>query len=227
MNSLRPFTPTANRRLNELIGFLMFVFAILLVLALVSYSPLDPSLNTAANPAAGSPAHNWIGVVGALVADLVLQLFGVSAFLLPAFLAMYSLHWFRSRPISAPYAKTLGAAALSPFSPAFVGLLPWPVRWMGVLPSEGLLGRIVADALIHYFNVVGAYLICVAVIAVALVSLDRVLLRRNSHLVADAFRLCLRCAGSLCRLAHGARAQESCEGPGEKSAAPPRMPSRS
>ena len=37
-----------------------------------------------------------------------------------------------------------------------------------MIPSEGLLGRIVADALIHYFNLVGAYLICVAVIAVAL-----------------------------------------------------------
>lgn len=168
MNFSRPFTPTANRRLNELIGFLLFVFAILLVLALVSYSPLDPSLNTAATPAAGKPAHNWIGVVGALVADIALQLFGVAAFLLPAFLAMYSLNWFRSRPISSPYAKTIGAVALIAFLSAFVGLLPWPVRWMGVLPSEGLLGRIVADALIHYFNVVGAYLICVAVIAVAL-----------------------------------------------------------
>jgi hypothetical protein len=31
----RIFTPTANRRLNELIGFLVFVFAALLVLALV------------------------------------------------------------------------------------------------------------------------------------------------------------------------------------------------
>ena len=39
---------------------------------------------------------------------------------------------------------------------------------MGAVPAEGLLGRIVADALIHYFNVVGAYLICVAMIAVAL-----------------------------------------------------------
>ncbi len=39
---------------------------------------------------------------------------------------------------------------------------------MGAIPAEGLLGRIVADALIHYFNVVGAYLICVAMIAVAL-----------------------------------------------------------
>ena len=164
----RAFTPTANRRLNELIGFLVFVFAVLFVLALISYSPLDPSLNTAATPLAGRPAHNWIGVFGALVADLALQIFGVSAFLIPVFLAMYSLRWFRSRPIQAPYAKTIGSAALITFLSGLIGLLPWTVRWMGVLPSEGLLGRIVADALIHYFNLVGAYLICVAVIAVAL-----------------------------------------------------------
>ena len=110
MNFSRPFTPTANRRLNELIGFLVLVFAILLVLALISYSPLDPSLNTAATPAAGTPAHNWIGVVGAIVSDLALQIFGVSIFLIPVFLAIYSLRWFRSRPISSPIAKTAGSA---------------------------------------------------------------------------------------------------------------------
>jgi S-DNA-T family DNA segregation ATPase FtsK/SpoIIIE len=40
--------------------------------------------------------------------------------------------------------------------------------WKGVIPSEGLLGRIVADFLIHYLNIVGAYLVCIAVIAVGL-----------------------------------------------------------
>ena len=164
----RAFTPTANRRLNELIGFLMLVFAVLLVLALVSYSPLDPSLNTAATPPASRPAHNWIGVVGAMVSDLGLQLFGVAVFLVPVFLVLYSLRWFRSRPITAPYAKVVGAAGLVTFLSGFIGLLPWSIRWKGVVPSEGLLGRIVADALIHYFNLVGAYLVCLAVIAVAL-----------------------------------------------------------
>jgi S-DNA-T family DNA segregation ATPase FtsK/SpoIIIE len=164
----RAFTPTANRRLNELIGFLVLVFAVLLVLALVSYSPLDPSLNTAATPPASRPAHNWIGVVGAIVSDLALQLFGVAVFLVPVFLVLYSLRWFRSRPISAPYAKTLGAVGLVTFLSGFIGLLPWSIRWKGVIPSEGLLGRIVADALLHYFNLVGAYLVCLAVIAVAL-----------------------------------------------------------
>ncbi len=164
----RIFTPTANRRLNELIGFLVFVFAVLLVLALVSYSPLDPSLNTAANPPAGRPAHNWIGVFGAIVSDLALQVFGVAVFMIPAFLLLYALRWFRSRPIQSPYAKTLGATALLTFLAGFVGLLVPHARWMGTIPAEGLLGRIVADALIHYFNLVGAYLICAAVIAVAL-----------------------------------------------------------
>ncbi len=164
----RAFTPTGNRRLNELIGFLVLVFAVLLVLALVSYSPLDPSLNTASTPPASRPAHNWIGVFGAAVSDLALQLFGVAVFLVPVFLVLYSLRWFRSLPITAPYVKTLGAIGLVTFCSGFVGLLPWSLRWKGAIPSEGLLGRIVADALIHYFNLVGAYLVCLSVIAVAL-----------------------------------------------------------
>ena len=164
----RAFIPTANRRLNELIGFLVLVFAALLVLALVSYSPLDPSFNTAAPPPTSHPAHNWIGVFGALASDLTLQVLGVAAFLIPVYLMMYSVRWFRSRPINSPYAKTLGCLALLVFVAGLLGLPPWSFRWMGAVPAEGLLGRIVADALIHYFNVVGAYLICVAMIAVAL-----------------------------------------------------------
>jgi S-DNA-T family DNA segregation ATPase FtsK/SpoIIIE len=164
----RAFTPTGNRRLNELIGFLVLVFAVLLVLALVSYSPLDPSLNTASTPPASRPAHNWIGVFGAVVSDLALQVFGVAVFLIPVFLVLVAVRWFRSRPITAPYIKTVGAIALVTFLSGFIGLLPWSDRWKGAIPSEGLLGRIVADALIQYFNVVGAYLICLSVIAVAL-----------------------------------------------------------
>ena len=164
----RAFTPTSNRRLNELIGFVVLIFALLLILALVSYSPLDPSLNTAAAPPVGRPSHNWIGPFGAVTSDLTLQVFGVSAFLIPIFLAMYSLRWFRSRPILSPIAKSLGAAGLLLFAAGLLGLLPWGYRWMGAIPIEGLLGRILADALIHYFNVVGAYLICLTMIAVAL-----------------------------------------------------------
>ncbi len=162
------FTPTSNRRLNELIGFLALVSATLLVLSLISYSPLDPSWNTAAAPPASHPAHNWIGPVGAIVSDLALQVFGVSIFLIPVFLVLYALRWLRSRPISSPIAKTAGAAFLVAFASGFIGLLPWQFKLRGAVPAEGLLGRIVADGLIHYLNVVGAYLVCLAAIAVAL-----------------------------------------------------------
>ncbi len=36
------------------------------------------------------------------------------------------------------------------------------------LPIEGLSGRIIADALLHYFNQVGAYIVCALIISVAL-----------------------------------------------------------
>ena len=39
---------------------------------------------------------------------------------------------------------------------------------MRAIPIEGLLGRMVGDALIHYFNLAGAYIICASVLAVAL-----------------------------------------------------------
>src|SRR6195256_5241647 len=101
------FVPTSNRRLNELVGFLLCVFALLLFLALASYSPLDPSLNSASVLTGAHAARNWIGVVGAIVSDVALQFFGIGAFLLPVFVALLGARWFRSRKIQSPMAKTL------------------------------------------------------------------------------------------------------------------------
>jgi S-DNA-T family DNA segregation ATPase FtsK/SpoIIIE len=161
-------TPTVNRRLNELIGFLMCVSALLLFLALVSYSSLDPSLNSASVLTGSHAARNWIGVVGALVSDVALQFFGIGSFLLPVFAALLGARWFRSSKIQSPIAKTLGGIWLVMFLPAMLALLPGHMRWMHVIPVEGLLGRIVGDFLIHYLNLVGAYIVCGTLIAVAL-----------------------------------------------------------
>jgi S-DNA-T family DNA segregation ATPase FtsK/SpoIIIE len=162
------YTPTSNRRLNELIGFLMCVSALLLFLALASYSPLDPSLNSASVLTGSRAARNWIGVVGALISDLGLQAFGLGAFLLPVFPAMLGIRWFRSRKAASPVAKVMGAGFLVIFVPALLALLPGHLRWMKAIPLEGLLGRIVGDFLIHYFNLAGAYIVCATVLAVAL-----------------------------------------------------------
>jgi S-DNA-T family DNA segregation ATPase FtsK/SpoIIIE len=162
------FSPTANRRLNELIGFLLCVSALLLFLALASYSPLDPSFNSASGLTDARAARNWIGLVGAISSDVFLQFFGVGAFLVVGFLVVLGLRWFRSRKVQSPVAKTLGATWMVVFIPALLALLPGHLRWMGVIPVEGLLGRLVGDLLIHYFNLAGAYIVCAAFLAIAL-----------------------------------------------------------
>jgi DNA segregation ATPase FtsK/SpoIIIE, S-DNA-T family len=162
------FVPTGNRRLNELIGFLMCVSALLLFLALVSYSPLDPSWNSASVLTGSHAARNWIGVVGAYTADALLQFFGVGAFLLVIFPAMLGARWFRSMKVQSPLAKSLGAIWLVMFLPALLALLPGQMRWKGVIPAEGLMGRVLGDFLIHYLNIVGAYIVCATVLATAL-----------------------------------------------------------
>ena len=146
----------------------MCVSALLLFLALASYSPLDPSLNSASVLTGSHAARNWIGVVGALISDLTLQFFGIGAFLLPIFPFMLGVRWFASRKIQSPIAKSLGGTWLVVFVPALLALLPGNFRWMHVVPIEGLLGRVVGDALIHYLNVAGAYIVCASVLAVAL-----------------------------------------------------------
>ncbi|HMD17990.1 MAG TPA: DNA translocase FtsK [Terriglobales bacterium] len=160
--------PTRNRRLNELVGFLLCVSALLLFLALASYSPLDPSLNSASILTGSHAARNWIGIFGAYLSDLILQFLGVGSFLLPLFMGMLGMRWFRSRAVRTPLAKTLGGIWLLMFVPALLAILPGHVRWMGAIPIEGLAGRIVGDVLIRYFNVAGAYIVCTTVLAVAL-----------------------------------------------------------
>jgi S-DNA-T family DNA segregation ATPase FtsK/SpoIIIE len=163
---LRAFTPTKNRRLNELIGFLLLVSATLLFLALASYSPLDPSLNTAGSPTSG--ARNWIGLFGAILGDLLLQSAGIFAFVFPVMLGLLGLRWFKSLRVASPGAKAIGAAILLIFTPALLALLPGHLRWRHAVPIEGLLGRLTGDALLHYFNTVGATIVAVTLVAVAL-----------------------------------------------------------
>jgi S-DNA-T family DNA segregation ATPase FtsK/SpoIIIE len=162
------FVPTGNRRLNELVGLLLCVSALLLSLSLVSYSPLDPSWNSASVLTSSHAARNWIGILGAYTSDAVLQFFGVGSFLLIVFPAVLGARWFRSRKVQSPLAKSLGGIWLAMFVPALLALLPGHLRWKHVIPIEGLLGRVLGDFLIHYLNLAGAYIVCGTVLAVSM-----------------------------------------------------------
>jgi DNA segregation ATPase FtsK/SpoIIIE, S-DNA-T family len=161
-------TPTRNRRLNELIGLLMLVAAILLLLALVSYRPTDPSLNTVSGYVNVRPAHNWTGIVGAWISDLLLQIEGLTAFCLPVLGGALGWAWLCSRPAGSPGAKLIGIVLCLVFGPALAALLPGHLHFMNGIPIEGLTGRLASDALVHWLNYPGACVVAVSMVAIAL-----------------------------------------------------------
>jgi DNA segregation ATPase FtsK/SpoIIIE, S-DNA-T family len=156
-------TPTRNRRLNELVGLLVLASAVLLLLSLVSWRPTDPSFDTIGP----GPVRNWIGPVGAHLSDALLQIEGLSAYLLPLFLGALGWAWMRSRPAGSPVAKLIGISLCLLFAPALFGLLPNHPHFPWKLPVEGVTGRLIADFLVHFLNFPGACIVACTLVAVA------------------------------------------------------------
>jgi len=164
---VRLLTPTENRRFNELIGFLGITLAILLVLALLSYSPRDASFNVSAQTPEVHPSRNWIGPAGAYTADFVFQLLGYAAFLLPMVIFGLGVRWFRSRPLESAIGALIGYVLLILSLPALLSLWSLPdVR--DAIPPGGFFGEIIASGLQHGFNSVGAQVVSVAGLIAAL-----------------------------------------------------------
>ena len=163
---MRFLTPTENKRFNELIGFLCITLAVLMALALISYSPHDVALNVAAPTAEGGLAKNWIGPVGAYGADLLFQALGFAAFLLPAALLVLGWRWFRSRAITSQAATIVGYVLLLLSLPSLLSLWHFPeVR--GAVPPGGLMGSLISSGLLTGFNSWGANLVAVALLVTA------------------------------------------------------------
>ncbi len=164
---MRVLTPTENHRLNELIGFLGVTIAILIALALISYSPHDPSFNVSAESPDLHAARNWIGPVGACGADLLFQGFGYAAFLLPVGIFALGFRWFRTETVDSPVIKLAGYSMLVLMVPTLLTLWHTP-KVRGAIPPGGLLGHLVSAGLRTAFNTVGANLVALAIFFAAL-----------------------------------------------------------
>jgi DNA segregation ATPase FtsK/SpoIIIE, S-DNA-T family len=164
---VRVLTPTGNKRLNELIGFLCITIAILMALALLTYRPEDIAFNVSASPSDGPLARNWIGPVGAYGADLLFQVFGFAAFLLPVAILVLGWRWLRSRAIDSQVATLIGYTLLLLSLPSLLSLWHAP-EIRGALPPGGLLGSVISNELQSGFNMWGANLVVIAILITAL-----------------------------------------------------------
>jgi S-DNA-T family DNA segregation ATPase FtsK/SpoIIIE len=191
-------TPTRNRRLNEIIGLVVVVCAFLLFLSLATYTPTDPSVDTVGGYAAGAGlgarlgAHNWTGLLGAWFADLILQTIGIAAFLLPIVLGRLGLCWMRQRPAGSAAARFIGLGLWLVFAPAAIGLLPHTLFWRHALPIEGVTGRLLSDALVHYLNLPGATIVLALMVAMSLYLVTTFTLHTASEWVESHFSIVRR-----------------------------------
>src|ERR1700760_187234 len=118
---MRLFTPGQSKRLNEVTGFVFLAGGILFLLSMASFRPQDPSWNTVAGLVRTS---NLIGPVGAHVADLFLQSFGLAAFLFPVLIFALGWKWIRSEAVEAPLVKLLGSGTVISSACGAAALLP-------------------------------------------------------------------------------------------------------
>ena len=157
--------PTPHRRLNEVTAFVFLFTGLGIMLSLISYSPADPSWNTASSVV--KPA-NLMGRFGSHFSDLCFQLLGLSSFIVPALILLLGWKWMQSKEIETPRIKVFGSVLFLTGASAAFSLAPGARAVTGSIPAGGLFGTLLADALTHYLNFTGAALFTAAMLVVSL-----------------------------------------------------------
>jgi S-DNA-T family DNA segregation ATPase FtsK/SpoIIIE len=160
--------PTDHRRINEFVGLLLLTLAILCGLSLVSFNPDDPSFNISRNPHFDTQPANFVGVVGAYAADVLFQLFGYSAFLIPIFLGIYAFYWLASWSVESFGIRLSGIILLVFTSAVAFSMTPSFPLVRGHIPPGGLLGALLSATLEASLNPAGAAIVLISAFLVSL-----------------------------------------------------------
>jgi DNA segregation ATPase FtsK/SpoIIIE, S-DNA-T family len=129
------------RRLRELGGLALIGLAVLLSLALATWSVQDPSLSHATN----APVRNTLGVSGAIVADLLIQLLGVAALALVLPGAIWGWRLASHRPLQRERIRLAFWILAVLLGAACAAALPRSATW----PLPVGLGGVIGDWLLR------------------------------------------------------------------------------
>jgi S-DNA-T family DNA segregation ATPase FtsK/SpoIIIE len=147
--------------LREILALVLAVVGTLLLLALASYTASDPSWSYYSGD---GNVRNFIGPFGAVIADVLLYLFGRPAFLFPAVLLVAAVLVFRNRlealqPLSrANLAVRVGGFALLLIASCALTSLHWEAGSLRA-SAGGVLGQVVGASLKDALKMLGATLV--------------------------------------------------------------------
>jgi S-DNA-T family DNA segregation ATPase FtsK/SpoIIIE len=186
---MRLFTPGQSKRLNEVTGFVLLAGGILFLLSMASFRPQDPSWDTVTGFVRTT---NLIGPVGAHVADVFLQTFGVCAFLFPILVFALGWRWIRSEAVEGPIIKLLGSASMVLSACGTASLLPaWRI-FDGSIMLGGVAGYLVATSLKRAVNPTGSAVILATALVISTYLVSSFTLEKLSHWFRPLINVFLR-----------------------------------
>lgn len=159
---------SSGRRLLEAVLIVVTILAAFLMAELLSFNPSDPSWS---QTSWHEPIHNLGGSVGAWMADTLFFTFGVLAYAIPAIMVMLCWAAFRQRDTSehidyfALSLRLIGTLALILTS---CGLAALNIDDLYYFASGGVIGSLFSNAMLPWFNGVGATLTLLCIWAVGL-----------------------------------------------------------
>ena len=159
-----------SRRVAEFFGFVLIAVCALMAAALMTWSVQDPSLNHATS----APTRNLLGPPGAIIADIVMQLFGLAASALLFPLACWGWRLISKRRLERPIWRIVFWLLGSIAATAMISLFPVTERWPLPTGLGGVLGDAI-DALPKKFNFDGPLvqlLTSIAAASIAVISLS-------------------------------------------------------
>ena len=135
------FGAALRRRLREIGGMALLGIALAACLALATWSVQDPSLSHATN----APVRNLLGLPGAIVADLLMQLLGLGSLALLLPIAIWGYRLLGHRPLSRERLRVMLWVFAAVLSAGFASCLPRSAHW----PLPCGLGGVVGDAVLR------------------------------------------------------------------------------
>ena len=151
---------------REVAGYLLGLMGVLVLLAVVTYHPLDPSLF-----AAGSDVvHNLLSWGGAAIAGIVVGLLGALAPAVPVTMMVIGWRWLHGRELESPAvvgtAWTVAVVGGDGLLAALVGRTGYRG---GELEWGGEVGRLVARGLTQSLGPVGTLVLCAGAVLAGVV----------------------------------------------------------
>src|SRR5262249_9211750 len=127
----------ARRRLREIAGLVLITASVLLALVLATWSVQDPSLSHATN----GPIRNVLGHSGAIVADVLMQLFGLAALAVVLPIGAWGWRLASHRALDRERLRLLLWFLGTALAAGFAASLPRTATW----PLPAGLGGVVGD----------------------------------------------------------------------------------